>query len=119
MFLSSKLHLCNVISSKRVSIEVSENLVVKGFEFLLSSYRVFLYWSAQFSVPKRKTLFNQRGSFVQQKFHGTESLIGCPSLFILVLKIGRTSKKKHPVLKPPKHTYDVTREHAAGRKRNI
>ena len=46
---------------------------------------------------KRKTLFNQRGSFVHQEFHGTKSLIGCLSLFVLVLKIGRNVKKKHPV----------------------
>ena len=47
--------------------------------------------SAQISVLKRKTLFNQRGSFVHREFHGTDSLIGCPSFFILVLKIGRNS----------------------------
>ena len=58
---------------------------------------VFFYWSAQISVLKRKTLFNQWGSFVHREFHGTESLIGCPSFFILVLKIGRTSQKNHPV----------------------
>ena len=38
----------------------------------------FFDWSAQFSVPKRKTLFNQRGSFVHREFHGIEPLIGCP-----------------------------------------
>ena len=57
----------------------------------------FFNWSAQISVLKRKTLFDQRGSFVHRKFHGTESLIGCSSFFILVLKIGRNSWKKHPV----------------------
>ena len=51
----------------------------------------FFNWAAQISVLKRKTLFNQWGSFVHWEFHGTESLIGCPSFFILVLKIGRTS----------------------------
>ena len=51
----------------------------------------FFNCSAQFSVLKRKMLFNQRGSFVHQKFHGTESLIGCPPFFISVLKIGRNS----------------------------
>ena len=51
----------------------------------------FFNCSAQISVLKRKMLFNQRGSFVHQKFHGTESLIGCPPFFILVLKIGRNS----------------------------
>ena len=58
----------------------------------LTSYRFFFNCSAQISVLKRKRLYNQRGSFVHhQEFHGTESLIGCPSFFILVLKIGRTS----------------------------
>ena len=41
----------------------------------------FFNCSAQISVLKRKTLFNQRGSFVHQEFHGTETLIGCPSFF--------------------------------------
>ena len=45
----------------------------------------FFNCSAQISVLKRKTLFNQRGSFVHQEFHGTESLIGCPLFFILQL----------------------------------
>ena len=57
----------------------------------------FFDWSALISVLKRKTLFNQWGYFVDREFLGTESLIGCPSFFILVLKIGRTGKKKHPV----------------------
>ena len=48
----------------------------------------FFYRPAQISVLKRKTLFNQRGPFVHREFNGTESLIGCPSFFILVLKIG-------------------------------
>ena len=50
----------------------------------------FFNCSAQIPVLK-KTLFNQRGSFVHREFHGAESLIGCPSFFILVLKIGRDS----------------------------
>ena len=54
-------------------------------------YRVVFNCSAQISVLKRKMLFNQRGSFVYREFHGTESFIGCPSFFILVLKIGRNS----------------------------
>ena len=58
----------------------------------------FFNCSAQISVLKRKTLFNQRGSFVHREFHGTEFLIGCPSFFILVLKIGRNSKKKAPCI---------------------
>ena len=52
---------------------------------------VFFNCSAQISVLNRKMLVNQRGSFVHREFHGTESLIGCPSFFILVLKIGRNS----------------------------
>ena len=51
----------------------------------------FFNCSAQISVLKRKTLLNQRGSLVHWKFHGTESMIVCPSFFILVLKIGRNS----------------------------
>ena len=55
-------------------------------------YRVFfLNCSAQISVLKRKTLFNQRGSILHREFHGTKSLIGCPSFFILVLKNGSNS----------------------------
>ena len=53
---------------------------------------------AQISVLKRKTLFNQRESVGQNEFHVTESMIGCPLFFILVLKIGRNSLKNHPVL---------------------
>ena len=52
--------------------------------------------SAQISVLKRKTFFSTNGG--HREFHGTESLIGCPTYFILVLKIGRNSSKKHPVL---------------------
>ena len=51
-------------------------------------YRVVLFCSARISMLKRKTLFNQPGSFVPREFHGTESFIGCSSFFILVLKIG-------------------------------
>ena len=70
--------------------------ILKCFILVIELYRVFFFnWSAQISVLKRKTLFNQRGSFVHRGFHGTESLIGWPTFFILVLKIGRTSKKKH------------------------
>ena len=53
----------------------------------------FFNCSAKISVLKRKILLNQQGSFGHPEFHGTESLIGCPSFFILVLKIGRTVKK--------------------------
>ena len=52
---------------------------------------VFFNCSAPISILKRKTLFDQRGCFVHQEFHGTEYLIGCPAFFILVLKIGRNS----------------------------
>ena len=55
------------------------------------AYRVFFNCSAQILMLKRKTLFNQRRSFVHREFDGTESLIGCPSFFILVLKIERNS----------------------------
>ena len=60
--------------------------------WVFSSYRVlFFNCFAQSSVLKRKTSFNHPGTFVHREFHGTESLIGCSSLFILVLKIGRNS----------------------------
>ena len=58
----------------------------------------FFNCSAQISVLKRKTLFNQGGSFLHREFHGTESLIGCPLVFMLVLKIGGNSHKKDPVV---------------------
>ena len=65
-------------------------------------YRVlFFNCSAQISVLKRKKLFNQRGSFVHWEFHGTESLIGCPSFFILALKIGRNSCSRSKLTSPP------------------
>ena len=59
--------------------------------FFLHVQGAFFNCSAQISVLKRKTLFNQRGSFVHREFHGTEPLIGCPSFFILVLKNARNS----------------------------
>ena len=53
---------------------------------------VFFNCSAQISVLKRKTLFNQLGSFVH---HGTESLIGCPlfSFCFWYWKLGGTVEK--------------------------
>ena len=41
----------------------------------------FFNCSAQISVLKRKMLFNHRGSFVHQEYHGRESLIVCPTFF--------------------------------------
>ena len=46
---------------------------------------------------KRKTLFNQRGSFAHREFHGTESLIGCPSFFIFGTENWEEQLKKNPV----------------------
>ena len=65
----------------------------------------FFNSSAQISVLKRKTLLNQQGSLVHREFDGTESLIGGPSFFILVLKIGRNSSKKHPVHRITNYKY--------------
>ena len=45
----------------------------------------FFKCSAQFSVLKRKSLLNQRGSFVHREFHGRESLIGCPSSYLIIV----------------------------------
>ena len=55
-------------------------------------YRVFFFklFRPNFSA-KKKTSFNQQESFLHWEFHGTESLIGCPSFFMLALKIGRNS----------------------------
>ena len=71
---------CNLLHVRLLNLDHLHNL--QG---------AFFNCSAQISVLKRKTLFHQRRSFVHQEFHGTESLIGCPSFFILVLKIGRNS----------------------------
>ena len=50
----------------------------------VGSYRGWFFnCSAKISVLKRKTFFNQRGSFVHWEFHGSESLIGCPLFFIV------------------------------------
>ena len=49
------------------------------------------------SLPKLMVNKRMSHTFVHREFHETESLIGCPSFFILVLKIGRTSQKNHPV----------------------
>ena len=68
-----------------------------NYNYVKSCYAMHIYTecfvdcSAQISVLKRKTLFNQQGSFLHREFHGRESRIGCPSFFILVLKIGRYS----------------------------
>ena len=59
--------------------------------FFLHVQGAFFNCSAQISVLKRKTMFNQQGSFVHREFHGTESLLGRPLFFIWVLKIGRNS----------------------------
>ena len=61
----------------------------------------FFNCPAQISVLKRKMLFNQRGSFLHREFHGTESLIGCPSFFILVLQIWRNSCSRSKSTSPP------------------
>ena len=58
---------------------------------LISGQHLNMIQGAFLTVLKRKTLFNQHGSFVHQEFHRTESLIGCRSFFISVLKIGRNS----------------------------
>ena len=65
---------------------------------VLNLQGVFFNWSARISVLKRKTLFNQQGSFVHREFHGTESLIGCRSFFFLVLKIGEEQLRKAPCI---------------------
>ena len=54
--------------------------------------------SAPISVLKRKTLFNQRGSLVHRKFHGTEPLIGCPSFFHFGTENWEEQLKKSPCI---------------------
>ena len=56
----------------------------------------FLNCSAQISVLKRKTSFNQRGSFVHREFHGTEFLIGCPLFFHFGTENSEEQLKKAP-----------------------
>ena len=76
-----------------LSNDIEQKLQKKSRVYIHIQYiqGAFFYCSAQISVLKRKTLFNQQESFVHREFHGTESLIGCPSFFILVLKIGRNN----------------------------
>ena len=68
-----------------------------GFGHLRLYAGLFVNCSAQISVLKRKTLFNQRGSFVHQEFHGTETLIGCPSFFHFGTENWADQSKNHPV----------------------
>ena len=88
--LSQQSLLNNLYLSQSVE---GTNTLNNNIFFLLNKQYIgcFFNCSAQISVLKRKTLFNQRGSFVHREFHGTESPIGCQSLFILVLKIGGNS----------------------------
>ena len=80
----------------------------------------FFNCSDQISVLKRKTSFNQRGCFVHLEFHGREFLIGCPSFFILVLKIGRNSSNKHPVDRHRRvHFLSVTYLNTTERKHHV
>ena len=56
------------------------------------SYRVvFFNWSARFSVPKWKTSCSQPGLVFHEIFNVKNFLVGWASVFILTLKIGRTS----------------------------
>ena len=72
-----------VCSSNRRHAEVDTEF---DCQFALLAIRIHIQGgsfncSAQISVLKRKTLVNQRGSFVHREFHGTEYLVGCLSLF--------------------------------------
>ena len=53
----------------------------------------FFHWSAQFSVPKWKTMGSQSEILFHEILHVKRILIGWTTFFFLVLKIGRTSKK--------------------------
>ena len=94
-WLSCKLQYTLQFPCKK-SLYIQDNWFVICFS--LFSYNMwfpstgcFFNCSTQLSVLKRKTLFNQPGSFVHREFNITESLIGCPSFFNLVLKIGGNS----------------------------
>ena len=60
-------------------------------EIILHIQGAFFNCSSQFSVPKWKILFSQRGAFLHWKFLEKDVLVGCNLFFILVLKIGRNS----------------------------
>ena len=64
-----------------------------------NTFMVFFNCSAPISVLKRNTLFNQREPSLFQQFHGTKPLIGCPSFFIFLLKIGRNTLPKENMQK--------------------
>ena len=58
---------------------------------------VFFYWSAQFSVPKWKTMGSQSEILFHEILDVQKILIGWTTFFFLALKFGRTSQKNHPV----------------------
>ena len=100
-FFKSRVKTSPLKPSKIALHNKAMNILFRSLCLILEDFCVqgaFFNYSAQISVLKRKKLFNQRGSFVHWKFHGTESLIGCPLFFILVLKIGRNNLKKPCIL---------------------
>ena len=57
----------------------------------------FFYWSAQFSVPKWKTMGSQSEILFQEILDLQNILIDWTTFFFLALKLGQTSQKNHPV----------------------
>ena len=63
------------------------------------SYRVvFFTGTPQFQYQKENPPSDQSRPFLVTGFTGTAALIGWLAVFYLVLKMGGTSEKKHPVL---------------------
>ena len=87
-----------VCSSNRRHAEVDTEF---DCQFALLAIRIHIQGgsfncSAQISVLKRKTLVNQRGSFVHREFHGSEYLVGCLSLFHFGTENWEEQLKKTP-----------------------
>ena len=57
----------------------------------------FFQWYPPISVPKRKPPSSQSRPFLVKRFTGTASAIGWLAISLLVLKLGGTSEKNHPV----------------------
>ena len=67
-------------------------------EYKMLTYRVgFFDWSAQFSVPKWKTMGSQSEILFHEIPDVQKILVGWTTFFFLVLKFGRTSQKNHPL----------------------
>ena len=93
---------CSTLLYSWLAYESSNNclkLVVKEHQTIWLSRYInlqggYFYGSAQIAkMLKRKTLFNEWGSFVHREFHGTESLIGCHHYSLWYWKLWGTVTK--------------------------